>query len=133
MSHRIWSKQKGFTNLSTTSWLVVFFTIIMTIIIITSRGLIARWGQLRLLLEPTCIRFLSSFSFYRRRYLHPFPSNTLTDDAFSTLRMSLWDNWPVSDLSRVIPWIVVLSLNTVPCRYVSNNVTTEPWRLHFSQ
>ena len=58
------------------------------IIIITSHRLITRWGRLRLLLGSTCSQFLSSFSFYRRRYLHPFPSNILTNDVFSTVRMS---------------------------------------------
>ena len=50
------------------------------IIIITSHRLIARWGQLRLLLGSACTRFLPSFCFYGQRYLHPFPSNVLTDD-----------------------------------------------------
>ena len=58
------------------------------IIIITSHRLITRWGRLRLLLGSTCSQFLSSFSFYRRRYLHPFPSNILTNDVFSMVRMS---------------------------------------------
>ena len=58
------------------------------IIIITSHRLITRWGRLRLLLESPCSQFLSSFSFYRRRYLHPFPSNILTNDVFSMVRMN---------------------------------------------
>ena len=62
--------------------------IIIIIIIVTSHRLITRWDRLRLLLGSTCSQFLSSFSFYRRRYLHPFPSNILTGDVFSTVRMS---------------------------------------------
>ena len=62
--------------------------IIIIIIIITSHRLITRWGRLRLLLGSTCSQFLSSFSFYRRRYLHPFSSNILTNDVFSMVRMS---------------------------------------------
>ena len=61
---------------------------LIIIIIITSHRLITRWGRLRLLLGSTCSQFLSSFSFYRQRYLHPFPSNILTNDVFSMVRMS---------------------------------------------
>ena len=88
------------------------FIIIIIIIIITSHRLIACWGQLRLLLGSTCSRFLYRlFSFYRRWYLDLFPSNILTDDAFSTLTNETFETTePVSNLSRVIPWILILRL-----------------------
>jgi len=79
---------------------------------ITSHRLIARWGRPRLLLLiSTCSRVLSSFSFYRRRYLHPLPSNVLTKDSqpeWLILEWVILDNLAVSDLSRVIPWVMIL-------------------------
>ena len=92
----LYLKKKNFENdivlhvgslASRTRCSFLYFYLII-IIIITSHRLITRWGRLRLLLGSTCSQFLSSFSFYRRRYLHPFPSNILTNDVFSMVRIS---------------------------------------------
>ena len=60
----------------------------------------------------------------------PLPSNLLTDDALARYEWVIRDNLAVSDMSKVIPRMMIQRLlNAVSREYMQNNVTAQLWRL----